>query len=47
MYSKYSEDYNGLDYLGFNFRNVETSIHKGVKKVLSKIINSETPSIPI
>jgi RNA-directed DNA polymerase len=31
MYSKYSKDYNGLDYLGFNFRNVETSTHRGVK----------------
>jgi RNA-directed DNA polymerase len=47
MYSKYSKDHNGLDYLGFNFRNVETSIHKGVKNtrgVKQKFKQLSTPS---
>jgi RNA-directed DNA polymerase len=47
MYSKYSKDRNGLDYLGFNFRNVETSIHKGVKNtrgVKQKFKQLSTPS---
>jgi RNA-directed DNA polymerase len=28
--------FNGLEYLGFNFRNVETSIHRGVKNTRGK-----------
>jgi RNA-directed DNA polymerase len=31
MSSKYSTEFAGLDYLGFNFRNVKTSVHRGVK----------------
>jgi hypothetical protein len=47
MYSKYTKDSNGLEYLGFNFRNVETSIHRGVKNtrgVKQKFKQLSTPS---
>jgi RNA-directed DNA polymerase len=48
MYSKYTEGSNGLEYLGFNFRNVETSVHRGVKNtrgVKQKFIQLSTPSL--
>jgi RNA-directed DNA polymerase len=36
MCSAYNPKFNGLEYLGFNFRNVETSIHRGVKNTRGK-----------
>jgi RNA-directed DNA polymerase len=36
MCSKDNFKFNGLNYLGFNFRNVETSIHRGVKNTRGK-----------
>jgi hypothetical protein len=48
MYSKYTKGQNGLEYLGFNFRNVETSVHRGVKNtrgVKQKFKQLSTPSL--
>jgi RNA-directed DNA polymerase len=36
MCSNDNLNFSGLDYLGFNFRNVETSIHRGVKNTRGK-----------
>jgi RNA-directed DNA polymerase len=36
MCLKHENDSNGLNYLGFNFRNLETSIHRGVKSTRGK-----------
>jgi RNA-directed DNA polymerase len=36
MCSTDNPKFNGLEYLGFNFRNVETSIHRGVKNTRGK-----------
>jgi RNA-directed DNA polymerase len=36
MCSANNPKFNGLEYLGFNFRNVETSIHRGVKSTRGK-----------
>jgi RNA-directed DNA polymerase len=46
MCSNDNPNFSGLDYLGFNFRNVETSIHRGVKNTRGKKQNFKQITMP-